>query len=165
MLKYRKELLFIEDTLTDEFKQIKRNHHFHYDLSEFNLLEMMLKVDKELSKAYELYHEYIRFNNTDYTDTVKTLNDLNEIINDFKLSGINEFVEVANTLNNWKAEIVNSFIKYKGIRISNGPIEGRNSLVKKILKIANGYSNFKRFRNRAMYCLNKYASHSFKKNK
>ena len=163
MLKYRKELLFIEDTLSNEFKEIKRNHHFHYDLSEFNLLEMMLKIDDELKTAYELYHEYIRFNNTDYTDTIKTLNDLNEIINDFKLSDIKEFMEVANTLNNWKAEIVNSFIKFKGQRVSNGPIEGRNSLIKKILKIANGYSNFKRFRNRIMYCLNRYASHSFKK--
>ena len=163
MLKYRKELLFVEDTLTNEFKEVKRNHHFHYDLSEFNLLEMMLKVDEELNKAYELYHEYIRFNNTDYNDTIKTLNDLNEIINDYKLSGITEFIELSKTLNNWKAEIANSFIKYKGQRISNGPIEGRNSLIKKILKIANGYSNFTRFRNRAMYCLNKYASHSFKK--
>ena len=163
MLKYRSELLFVEDILSNEFKKVKRNHHFHYDLSEFNLLEMMLKIDDELRKAYELYHQYIRFNNTDYIDTIKTLNDLNEIINDFKLSDIKEFVEVANTLNNWKAEIVNSFIKFRGQRVSNGPIEGRNSLIKKILKIANGYSNFKRFRNRAMYCLNRYASHSFKK--
>ena len=163
MLKYRSELLFVEDTLSNEFKEIKRNHHFHYDLSEFNLLLMMLKVDDELKNAYELYHAYIRFNNTDYDDTIKTLNDLNEIINDFKLSDIKEFVEVANTLNNWKAEIVNSFIKFRGQRVSNGPIEGRNSLIKKILKIANGYSNFKRFRNRVMYCLNRYATHSFNK--
>ncbi len=70
---------------------------------------------------------------------------------------------MANALNNWKVEIVNSFIKFRGQRVSNGPIEGRNSLIKKILKIANGYSNFKRFRNRVMYCLNRYASHSFKK--
>ncbi|MBQ0036564.1 MAG: ISL3 family transposase [Firmicutes bacterium] len=163
MLKYRDELLFVEDTLSNEFKEVKRNHHFHYDLSEFNLLEMMLKIDDELRNAYELYHEYIRFNNTDYVDTVKTLDDLNEIINDYKLSGIKEFIEVSNTLNNWKTEIVNSFIKYKGKRVSNGPIEGRNSLIKKIIKIANGYSNFKRFRNRVMYSLNKYASHSFMK--
>ena len=98
-----------------------------------------------------------------YANTVKTLNDLNEIINDFKLSGIKEFVEVANTLNNWKAEIVNSFFKFKGQRVSNGPIEGRKPLIKKIHKIANGYSDFKRFRNKVMYSLNRYASHSFKK--
>ena len=161
MLKYRKELLFVNDILSDEFKKIKRNHHFHYDLSESRLLEMMLGIDEELSKAYQLYHQYIRFNNTDYTDTYKTLNDLNEIITEYKLSGIKEFEKVADTLNNWKAEIANSFIKFKGQRISNGPIEGRNSLIKKLLKIANGYTNFRRFRNRVMYCLNRYATHLF----
>lgn len=164
MLKYRKELLFITDTLKFEFKEVKRNHHFHYDLSEEGILEMMLKVDKELKEAYELFHEYIRFNETDYSNSLTTLNDLNEIINDYKLSNVKEFKELASTLENWKVEIANSFIKFKGLRVSNGPIEGRNSLIKKILRIANGYSNFKRFRNRVMYCLNKYSTHSFKQN-
>lgn len=163
MLKYRKELLFEKDIASNTFKEVKRNHHFHYDLSEFEILNMMLKIDKDLKNAYELYHQYLRFNDTDYKDTITSLNDLNEIINDYKISGINEFVNVAHTLENWKVEIVNSFIKYNGVRVSNGPIEGRNSLIKKILKIANGYSNFKRFRNRVIYCLNKYSTHSFNK--
>lgn len=161
LLKYRDELLYLEDPTTNEHKAIKRNHHFHYDLSEADLLEMMLKIDGKLKQAYELYHQYIKFNNTDYTDTKKTIDDLNEIINDYKISGINEFMELSDTLNNWKAEIANSFIKFKNIRVSNGPIEGRNSMIKKILKIANGYSNFKRFRNRTMYCLNRFSKHSF----
>jgi len=163
MLKYRKEILFNQNINDNEFKQIKRNHHFHYDLSEYNLLQMMLNIDHELKLSYELYHSYLRFNSKDYNDTVLCVNDLNELINDFRLSNINEFIDIANTLNNWKAEIVNSFIKFNGTRVSNGPIEGRNSLIKKLLKIANGYSNFKRFRNRTMYCINKFATHSFKK--
>lgn len=163
MLKYRDELLFETDIISDEFRKVKRNHHFHYDLSEYQLLEMMLKIDDELKNAYELYHQYMRFNSTDYDDTIKTLDDLNEIINEYKISGIKEFEDLSSTLENWKGEIVNSFIKCDGVRVSNGPIEGRNSLLKKILKIANGYSNFTRFRNRAIYCLNRYAAHSFKR--
>ena len=70
-------------------------------------------------------------------------------------------------LDNWIKEITNSFIrtqkkyhvdnKTKTIyaRVSNGPIEGKNKFIKIILKLANGYSNFSRFRNRAMYVLNK----------
>lgn len=85
------------------------------------------------------------------------------LINDYRISGVEEFEEASETLNNWKAEIVNSFIKFNGIRASNGPIEGRNSLIKKVLKLVNGYSNFKRFRNRIMYSLNKYAAHPFNK--
>ena len=123
---------------------------------------MMLNLDKQLKDAYELYHAYIRFNNTDYDNPTDSLNDLNELINDFKLSNIEEFIKLADMLNNWKAEIVNSFAKVNGTRVSNGPIEGRNSLIKKILKIANGYTNFKRFRNRVIYCLNTLAKHSFK---
>ena len=124
---------------------------------------MMLKIDPQLKDSYELYHQYIRFNDTDYTDSKDTINDLNEIINDYKVSMIKEFMDLANTLNNWKAEIVNSFIKFRGIRVSNGPMEGRNSMIKKVLRIANGYTNFKRFRNRVMYCLNRFSNHNFKK--
>ena len=49
------------------------------------------------------------------------------------------------TLEEWRNEIVNSFSYVNGKRVSNGPIEGRNSLIKKIIKLANGFSNFKRF--------------------
>ncbi|MBR2067481.1 MAG: transposase [Solobacterium sp.] len=59
--------------------------------------------------------------------------------------------------------MIASFSLVKGKRVSNGPIEGRNSLIKKILRLANGYTNFQRFRNRIMYSLNKLATHSFKR--
>ena len=45
---------------------------------------------------------------------------------------------------------------YFTINISNGPIEGRNKYVKDILSLANGYRNFKRFRNRVLYVFNKH---------
>lgn len=162
LLKYKDELLYIEDSLSNEYKEPKYRHHFHYLYSDYEMLNMMLNLDSNLKNAYELYHAYIRFNNTDYDNPVDSLNDLNEIVNDFKLSNIEEFIKLSDMLNNWKAEIVNSFAKVNGTRVSNGPIEGRNSLIKKILKIANGYTNFKRFRNRVIYCLNTLAKHNFK---
>ena len=100
MLKYRKELLFNKGITSDAFGKVKRNHHFHYELSEYDPLSKMLSISSEQKAAYELYHEYLRFNDTDYNDTLETINDLNEIINDFKLSGINEFINMAHTLEN-----------------------------------------------------------------
>lgn len=47
-----------------------------------------------------------------------------------------------------------SFIRYQlydGRKLSNGPIEERNRIVKIILRLANGYTNFNRFRNRVLY--------------
>ncbi|MBQ0036911.1 MAG: transposase [Firmicutes bacterium] len=69
---------------------------------------------------------------------------------------------------NWKEYIANSFIPYERnngetVRLSNGKIEGKNSYIKKMLKLANGYSNFERFRNRAMYCENYYETYSEEK--
>ena len=66
------------------------------------------------------------------------------------------------TLENWKEEIVNSFHTYDERKLSNGPIEGINRIVKIILRLANGYTNFNRFRNRVLYVLNKYETYSEK---
>jgi hypothetical protein len=77
-------------------------------------------------------------------------------------------IVIASTLDNWKQEIANSFIPCrrndgKIIRLSNGKIEGKNSYIKKMITLTNGYSNFERFRNRAMYCENYYETYSTEK--
>ena len=58
-------------------------------------------------------------------------------------------------LENWKDEILNSFYRVNGFRISNGPIEKANSEIRKLIKVSYGCSNFTRFRNRIMYIINK----------
>ena len=55
------------------------------------------------------------------------------------------FIERDNTWNNYKDYIINSFIKYKGHRLSNGPIEGVNKRVKELKNIMSGYRNNERF--------------------
>lgn len=93
---------------------------------------------------------------------------LDLLINDFIASDIPEMISVGLTLSNWKEEILNSFYTItktvtdkngkkikKTVRVTSGPVEGRNKYLKIILKLANGYKNFDRFRNRAMYVLNK----------
>ena len=52
-------------------------------------------------------------------------------------------------------EIGSSFIKVNGKRLSNGPMEGINSRIKTMMKSANGFRNFNRFRNRVIYSINK----------
>ena len=64
------------------------------------------------------------------------------------------------TLEHWKEEILNSFTWINGRRISNGPCEGKNNYVKKILSNANGMSNFQRARNRILYSQNKYETYT-----
>lgn len=82
--------------------------------------------------------------------------ELNSIIKQFRYSQIEEMKEVADTLNNWKKEILNSFVWVRNRRISNGPIEGKNYYIKKIIYNGNGMQNFERTRNRILYSQNKY---------
>ncbi|MDD5792697.1 MAG: ISL3 family transposase [Erysipelotrichaceae bacterium] len=160
LLKYRDQLLFSKSLSYDR----TMNRHFRYYISENELLGMILKIDPELESSYHLVQKYILFNDHDYGGDLKTVrNDLEELIIEFKLSGISGFPELAATLEYWKEEIISSFSLVKGQRVSNGPIEGRNSLIKKVLHLANGYTNFDRFRNRIIYSLNKYSSHSFQR--
>ncbi len=83
---------------------------------------------------------------------------LNSIIKDFRNSNIEEMKEVANTLQNWKQEILYSFVWINNRRISNGPIEEKNHYIKKIIYNGNGIMNFKRTRNRILYSQNMYES-------
>lgn len=46
-----------------------------------------------------------------------------------------ESISVAVTLEHWKEEILNSFTWINDRRISNGPCEGKNNYVKKILSM------------------------------
>lgn len=161
LLKYHSDLLLARQVKYDR----KKNKHFSYYISESEMLEDMLLIDPLLKEAYSLVQKYLSFNDRNYDGDLQSVrNDLNALINDYRLAVNEDFHTLANTLDYWKEEIISSFSIVNGKRVSNGPIEGRNSLIKKVLKLANGYSNFQRFRNRIIYSLNKLASHNFNRN-
>lgn len=113
----------------------------------------LFSIDDELKNAYILKERYREFNLIANYETCDQ--EFEELIDDFLNSKHEEFRTFGKLLYNWKIEIKNSFIRYHGKRLSNGPIEGANSRIKTILKSANGYINFNRLRNRIMYSLNK----------
>lgn len=66
------------------------------------------------------------------------------------------FIDCIKSLNTWRGEKLNSFSWINDKRVSNGPIEGKNTYIKKIISNANGYSNFERTRKKFMYSQNLY---------
>ncbi|MBQ0036106.1 MAG: ISL3 family transposase [Firmicutes bacterium] len=155
LLKHKNYLLFkdLNDIKTERID----NRHYNILMSESELLDELLKIDDTLTRAYYLKEDYLSFNNLFGLKTRAELESIfDNYINDCLLSSIEQFIEFANTLSRWKEEILNSFIPYNGQRLSNGKIENKNKYVKKIKDIANGYANFKRFRNRIMYSENLY---------
>lgn len=171
LLKYRKDLLYSEVEF-DDWKKVSANHHFRMKLSDKRLQEMILDISKELNDAWHLKERYRSFNDSDMSSEERS-ELLDILIDSFISSQIPEMMSFGLTIDNWKEEILNSFItitkritRSNGTketitaRVTNGPVEGRNKYIKQILSLANGYANFDRFRNRAMYSLNKKQGYS-----
>lgn len=136
--------------------QARYNKKLHRYINYSQLLEELLKIDSQLKEAYVLKEDYLLFNSSTTSDDAKE--NLAHIIQMYINSNIDSYRHFAQTtLLDWYEEIVNSFIQIDGRRISNGPIESVNSRVKTILKVANGFKNFSRMRNKIMYSLNKDA--------
>ena len=78
-----------------------------------------------------------------------------DILNAFIVANIPEYQEFTTSLTNWKTEIINSFIIYKGRRINNGIAESVNSRIKEVLFNSKGIKDDERRRKRIMYAINK----------
>ena len=134
------------------YNKPKYNRKLRMSLNHHEILNMILKIDDELTQIHNFKEMYRYFNK--HCPYEEGREKLAKLINAFKLSGIKELQKVSNMLSNWFDEIVNSLIRIEGRRVSNGPIESLNSRIRTILKNACGYRNFERERNRIFYCFN-----------
>lgn len=166
LLKYRYRLLLKN---RGDLETEKKYHDkiMGYIITERDLLDYLLSLDEHLKTGYYLKERYLGFNSSDISDydgRDKKNNVLNEIIKFMIDSNIYEFLECAKTLFNWKTEILNSFTWVKGRRLSNGPIEGKNTYIKKIISNANGFNNFPRARNKFMFSQNLHETYTLAQN-
>lgn len=172
---------------SEEYKLLKRRYYlilknkddlkdddYKYDdilnahVTESYVAERILKINSSLDKAYKIKEEFISFNDETpetFKGRMEKEKELNSLIKRMMISDITEMIDCAKTLKNWKEEILNSFIWYEGRRLSNGPIEGKNNYIKKIISNANGLSNFKRARNKFIYSQNLYEKYTISEHK
>lgn len=120
------------------------------------MIEKLSSLNFDLAAAYSMKEEYAYINSTSTTENAE--NRLDNFIGELLLYDVRELTSVARTLKRWKPEIINSFNRIDGQRISNGPVESVNSRIKIIKQNGNGYRNFDRFRLRALYSLNDSSS-------
>ena len=120
--------------------------------------ELIFEAFPDIRIAYELKEDYISFNRTATLNNAEI--ELEKLIEAFKNCSIKEYKAFSSLLINWEKEIVNSFIVIEGKRINNSFIKSRNRQIGSLIYNANGLSNFKRTRNRIMYCINKNDTYS-----
>ena len=155
----------IEYYLLKQFKNLLFDNHMNLDnKGKFNkklkriinyrqLLELMMSISDELRNGFELKQRYTLFNMNSSLDEAKEQYD--DILNAFIAANIPEYQEFTTSLTNWKTEIINSFIIYKGRRINNGIAESVNSRIKEVLFNSKGIKDDERRRKRIMYAINK----------
>ncbi len=144
---------YIFNNGTDLDNKSRYNSRLNRYINHRGIMNLLFERFPELKLAYELKEEYIDFNNTATPDTAK--DKLADIIAKFGQANIKEYEEFYNLLINWNIEIINSFSIYNNRRINNSYIESRNGSIERLISNANGFTNFKRTRNRILYCLNK----------
>ena len=134
------------------------NHKLKGRYNYYELKELILNGSPKLLEVYNLQHYLRLFYSLSYDEAKYKIN---ELIDRFKKSNVPQMNDFANTLINWKNEIVNSFlvVSTDGRTISNAIIENRNKSIKTIKRNGNGYTNWDRFRNRVLYSVNESSVH------
>lgn len=128
-------------------------HKIRTKWTKYEIINYLFSISPDLKQAYYLKEQYREFNLC--TNLATFDEDFEELLDGFYNSKFPEFIAFGGLLSRWKEEIRNSFHRYNGRRLSNGPIEGANSRIKTLFKSANGYVKFERLRNRIIYSLNK----------
>jgi len=146
-----KFLLFDKGVNLDGEKRFNKKLQTYLNYGD--LLELMLSIDDEIRKAYELKEEYIIFNSSFTIEEARDNYDC--LLDDFIKANINEYEEFITLLRNWKSEIINSFNKWNGKRINNGIAESINQNIATIIYNTKGIRNTSRRRKRIMYSINK----------
>ena len=108
-------------------------------------VRVMLSVSPTLSSAYFLKEDFLKLLQCSDRDTAKK--HLSSWIENAGSSGIIQFIKCSDTMRNWFTGILNSFV----CNYTNGFTEGCNNKIKVLKRIAFGYRNFYRFRNRILH--------------
>lgn len=138
--KHSRKLLFKRfDKLNDEQKQ---------------QVNAMLYLSPTLCTAHFYKEDFLKI--LDCKDRASAKSSLSEWISSAYDCGIERFKNCSQTMINWMTGILNSF----STPVTNGFTEGCNNKIKVLKRIAFGYQNFNRFRNRILHIF----SYQFSKN-
>lgn len=135
------------------------NKYFRRYMNLRDFRDYLFQLFPDLEIAYNLKEFYIMFNENCIEEKART--SFEEVVNKFANSGIEEYDPFYRLLLNWQEEIINSFKIVNSRRINNSFIESKNRLIGKLIENANGFTNFKRTRNRILYCLNPNDTYTF----
>lgn len=129
-----------------------RSKKFDTYISYGEIILRCLKQNMVFWDGYSILQELLHYSKYEtYTDANKFID---RIIAKLNSSGYELLDKVAKSYKKWKVGIINGLARNQtGRRFSNAVAENNNSHIQKVIDIAYGYGNFKRFRARVMLVL------------
>lgn len=119
MKKHRR--LLTVDLNKDEYQEKKIQLESGESISFYDRVMRFVKQDQELFYAVNALQDfYFESKRSKYSEANSLIA---FTINRLKESNIKELIDCGKTRENYEEYIVNSFLKYKGVRLSNGPIK------------------------------------------
>lgn len=109
-------------------------------------LEQLRQTHPKLHQLWEMREKLYQWYETDTTPDEAKLS-LDEWIAEAKKLKLDHLNSFCKTLSNWKEQIVNFFAH----RVTSGFVEGMNSKIRLLKRIAFGMPNFKHFRLRMIW--------------
>ena len=140
--------------------KIKTDKKLHFDIGTFMHSYIdIYNIDPNLAELRNLKEKYIRFNKQFGGKHTEASDRLQYIIEDYRNSTYPMFHRIAESLTYHRQAIVNSFIMVERHlkddahikRLSNGPAEALNRIVKDMKRNGRGYQNFSHLRNRFLF--------------
>ena len=125
----------------------------HFEYTTWQMMKRCLELNQVFWNAYSCLQDFYEFWRChSFEEAIKHIE---LTVTKLKRTGNDDLIRVANTYHKWRNEIANAITvkNSEGKRYSNGPAEGLNNAIKTIIKDANGYKNFERFRKRALLIL------------
>lgn len=117
------------------------------------LRDLLLDIHPQLHIAWQLKELYSDFNIMADFDSAPS--QLHNITQRFFKADIPEYRDFCTAITNWRKEIINSFFRYKGLRVNNGVAESLNSRISLLLFNTRGIRDNVRRRKRIMYAINR----------
>ena len=143
--------------LFDRHLDLDNKGKFNKRLNRFinyrQIRDLILDIDPQLRIAWQLKEMYSDFNRLSTFE--KAPKEIHTIIQRFFKADIPEYREFCTALTNWRQEIINSFIRYEGLRVNNGVAESLNSRISVLLFNTRGIRDSERRRKRIMYAVNR----------
>jgi len=141
--------------LCDQYKIRKNDYHsdkFDVTIPYGEIILRCLKLNQTFWDGYDILQELIHYDlYANYTDAQRFLN---RIISKLNSTGDELLIKVADSYQKWQTGIITGMAKNQtGRRYSNATAENNNSHIQRVINIAYGYRNFKRFRSRIMLLL------------